>query len=118
MSRSKYNNRKIVIDGHKFDSMAEGEYYLEIMALLKDGVYSAVELQPKVYMTGARILYKPDFKCTNSDGAIEYYDVKGMRTAVFQIKKRLWEYYGPGLLGIIEKKGKKFVCTEMVEGVL
>ncbi|HBF3147915.1 TPA: DUF1064 domain-containing protein, partial [Clostridioides difficile] len=50
---SKYNNKKIVIDGIKFDSKDESEYYLYLKEKkengeIKDfGLQQKFELQPK-----------------------------------------------------------------------
>lgn len=62
------------------------------------------DYQPKVYMTDARILYKPDFKCFDSKEGISFYvEAKGFETAVWKIKKRLWREYGPARLEIYTK---------------
>lgn len=108
--KSKYNSVKTVIDGIKFDSRAEANYYLSLRLSESANLLKIVELQPKVYLTDARILYKPDF-LIERNGEMVYIDVKGMKTAVFAIKKRLWVYYGAGMLEIV-KKGKK---TEIVK---
>ena len=97
---SKYKNKKVEIDGITFDSKAEGRFY----ELKKQEI---LELQPKIYMTKARILYKPDFKM--NDGT--YVDVKGMQTPVFKIKKRLWKVYMNGDLHIV----KVYLRTNIIE---
>lgn len=43
--RSKYHNKKVVIDGHKFDSQKEGRYYLYLKELLEQGVISNLRMQ-------------------------------------------------------------------------
>lgn len=43
----KYNNKKVVIDGHTFDSTKEGNRYLELKLMERAGVISELELQPK-----------------------------------------------------------------------
>lgn len=103
-SNHKYGARKTVVDGIKFDSKAEAEYYCLYKPLIK-------EIQPKVYLTDARILYKPDFLM--NDGT--YIDVKGMETPVFKLKKRLWKFYGKGTLHIIKKQRKIFELIEKIE---
>jgi predicted nuclease of restriction endonuclease-like RecB superfamily len=67
-------------------------------------------LQPKIYLSGAKILYKPDF-LIEENGKLIYVDVKGFTTPIFAIKKRLWKFYGPSILRIVT--GKKI---ENVEG--
>ncbi|NIT04066.1 DUF1064 domain-containing protein, partial [Candidatus Saccharibacteria bacterium] len=52
--RHKYNAKATWVDGIRFDSRAEAEFYQLFKADIK-------ELQCKVYLTKARILMKPDF---------------------------------------------------------
>ena len=105
----KYRNKKITIDKIKFDSIAEGEYYLY---LKKQNL--RFELQPKIYMTRARILYKPDFKVYEGD-SFYYVDVKGMKTPVFNLKARLWKHYGDGVLKLVKKNGREFFIEKILE---
>lgn len=112
MAWHKYGAKKTEIDGIKFDSKAEAEFYLY---LKKSETIKIVEMQPKIYLTKARILYKPDFLVKDHEG--DYYiDVKGMETPVFKIKKRLWKAYIDMPLHIIKKSGKKFKTVEVVHG--
>ena len=97
LRNSKYGAKKTVVDGIKFDSKTEAEYFSQNKPLIK-------ELQPKIYLTKARILYKPDFLLKSG----EYVDVKGFETPVFKLKKKLWKFYGAGKLLIIKKKGRSF----------
>ena len=76
-----------MVDGIVFDSKAESEYYIELKWLLENKIIDSLELQPKVYLTESRILYKPDFLVGAND-KFEFVDVKGMATPVFNIKKR------------------------------
>ena len=101
---AKYKSIKTTVDGIKFDSKAEAEYYIHLLNLQKIGDVKIIALQPKVYLTEARILYKPDF-LIEENGRSVYIDVKGYRHPVFQIKKRLWVHYGQGVLRII-RNGK------------
>lgn len=113
---SKYNSIKTVFDGIKFDSNFESEVYAYLKLLEKSGKIAILGLQPKIYLTESRILYKPDFHVYDNEIQKEFYiDAKGMRTAVFQIKKRLWKKYGPSHLDIYEKKRGQPVLSERVE---
>lgn len=47
MSRNKYLNTKVEIDGVKFDSKKEGRVYVLLKGLLERGVISDLELHPK-----------------------------------------------------------------------
>lgn len=109
MIRSKYGAVKTIADGIKFDSKAEAEYYLH----LKLSGVKIIELQPKLYFTKAKILYKPDFLIEENDIGI-YIDVKGLETPIFKLKKRLWKAYCLNELRLVKKKGKSFIVTERI----
>ncbi len=105
--KSKYRAIKTKVDGITFDSRAEACFYNELLFLQKAGEINIIELQPKVYLTEARILIKPDF-LIEENGKKVWIDVKGHTTAVFQIKVRLWSKYGPGTLRLVKKNGFRF----------
>lgn len=108
----KYGAVKTIRDGIKFDSKAEADYYT---ALSMHPIIEIVELQPKVYLTDAKILYKPDFLIRDS-GELIWVDVKGMVTPLARLKKKLWGSYGPGLLRWVEKKGHRFELLSETNG--
>ena len=92
MRRSKYNNIKVTFYGHKFDSKKEGQRYLELRQMEIDGHISNLELQPsyKMEINGVKICtYKADFKynCAEYGDIVE--DVKGFKTAIYKLKKKL-----------------------------
>ncbi len=117
-SKSKYRNKKTVVDGVKFDSIAESEYYLILKHQELLGTTKLIELQPKIYLTRAKILYKPDFYVQNLEtGDCFYIDVKGFSTPVFNIKARLWKAYASLPLHIIKKVGRNFKTEKIIEGV-
>lgn len=100
---NKYNNHKIIIDGHKFDSEKEGNRYLELKILKMNGVIKDLELQPKFILqekyvykgkTIRAIEYKADFKYTLDNETIVE-DVKSWITSkdkVYRLKKKLLLY--------------------------
>ena len=97
---NKYHNRKVQIDRYVFDSVKEGQRYRELALLEKAGEISELELQPKFLLqesfrkngkTFMKIEYIADFKYTeNGKTIIE--DVKGIKTDVFKLKQKLFEY--------------------------
>jgi len=92
--RSKYGNRKVEIDGVRFDSVKESNYYLFLKSELEAGRINKLELQPEfpIEIKGTHIcLYKADFRVTYPDGRKETIDVKGMKTPVYRLKKKLVE---------------------------
>ena len=102
---NKYYNQKIIIDGHEFPSKKEGNRYLELKLLQRAGEISNLELQPKFILqesfkkkgkTYREISYIADFKYIEN-GQVVVEDVKGMKTDVFQLKHKLFEYRYPDL---------------------
>lgn len=100
MGYSKYKNRKVTIDGIQFDSLKEGDRYIELKLLQKAGKIQNLELQPKFelvpkYTIGGRSIrkmeYVADFKYIEN-GKVVIEDVKGMKTEVYKIKKKLFEF--------------------------
>lgn len=110
---NKYGAKKVIIDDIKFDSIAEGEFYLELKTYESVGAIKILKLQPKVYLSRARILYKPDF-LIQENGKDYYIDVKGMETQGFKLKAKLWKAYGPAPLRIIKRKGSKFFLDKTI----
>lgn len=106
--RSKYGAKKTVLDGIRFDSMAEAEYYLILKAQKLRGEIADFILQPKIYLSAAKILFKPDYLVINLDGSRFFVDVKGMMTPVFKLKLRLWKAYCSERLLLVKKSGRGF----------
>jgi Protein of unknown function (DUF1064) len=107
---NKYNNKKVVVDGIKFDSKQESEYYLHLKELKAKGeildftLQPKFELQPKFTKRGIlfkAIDYKADFHVWLPDGTDYVVDVKGFETADFKIKKKLFERKYPQELKLI-----------------
>jgi hypothetical protein len=104
MKRSKYGNRRTQIDGHWFDSQAEGRRYQELKLLLRAGeitdleIHPAYELQPPYHRRdGSRVramFYEADFQYVEG-GKVVVEDVKGTQTAIFKIKRKLFECQYP-----------------------
>ena len=103
VGKSKYNNNKIKYQGLTFDSKKEFEYYLILKDKEKRGLVFnlkrqvPLEIQPAfVDKTGVKhmaIIYKADFVYTDRlTGTERYIDVKGFRTEVYKLKKKLLAY--------------------------
>lgn len=102
---SKYHNNKPTYKGESFDSNKELEYYLllkdrekkgEIKNLARQTVY---EIQPsfkdKDGKTVRAITYKADFSYYDlTDEQYHIIDVKGFKTEVYKLKKKLLSYRG------------------------
>lgn len=103
VGKSKYNNNKIKYQGLTFDSKKEFEYYLILKDKEKRGLVFnlkrqvPLEIQPaftdKTGVKHRAITYKADFVYTDRlTGKERYIDVKGFRTEVYKLKKKLLAY--------------------------
>lgn len=97
---SKFNAKKTVIDGIKFDSKREAERYCELKLLEKAKEIRNLELQPRFLLqdkfkdkqgkTHRKIEYVADFLYIDKDGKAIVEDVKGVMTDVYKLKKKLF----------------------------
>lgn len=104
---AKYKNKKIEVDGIKFDSKREAARYeqlkmLEKAKLIKElELQKVFELQPSFRKNGKtyrKITYKADFYYY--DNHLKKYvveDTKGFKTETYKIKKKMFEYVYPEL---------------------
>lgn len=91
--RSKYNARKVTIDGIVFASGHEGARYTELKLLQRAGKITGLELQPKFdfKIEGKKVfLYKADFAYFEGDKRI-IEDAKGFKTREYKLKKKIIE---------------------------
>lgn len=101
-NRSKYHSKKVIIDGIKFDSKREGEYYQKLKILEKQGLIKDLELQKEYLLqdkfiingkTRRKITYRADFSYVSTeDDKLHVVDVKGFKTELYKLKKKLFEY--------------------------
>lgn len=96
--KSKYKNVKVEFDGMTFDSKRELEYYKRLLLLKRSGEVTKIDRQVvfeiNAYPIDGRSCqslckYVADFVITKSDGSAEVIDVKGVRTPVYKLKKKL-----------------------------
>ena len=103
---TKYNNKKITVDGQIFDSKKEANRYKELRLLEKAGEIHDLRMQVKFTLIPAQrdeatgtvvereCSYKADF-VYEEDGKTVVEDVKGFRTKEYIIKRKLMLYqYG------------------------
>lgn len=101
---SKYNNRKVRCWGETFDSMLECERYKYLKALEQQKVISNLQRQVKYVLLPSQrdsktrktiereITYLADFVYEKGSQTIVE-DVKGMKTDVYKIKRKLMLYF-------------------------
>lgn len=122
---NKFNAKKVTVDGFKFDSQAEADYWLYLKELWQEGKILEIELQPKYELQpkftnprGSKILpinYKADFLVTYKDGSKQVIDVKGMETADFKLKKKMFEYKYDQSLILVCKAPKYLAPQKWIE---
>lgn len=90
---NKFNAHKIIIDGHHFDSKAEGAYYLHLKNLKLDfKIHEKFEIQPAFYLDNphkreSACTYKPDFSIYEDGELISVVDVKGNRATLTEASR-------------------------------
>ena len=98
--RSKYKAKKVVVDGITFDSKKEARRYKELKLLERAGVIKDLVLQPSFLLqdkfkykdkTEHKIKYIADFKYLDTKtGKTVVEDVKGYKTDVYKLKRKLF----------------------------
>jgi len=102
---SKYRNIETVIDGYKFQSVLESERYKQLKLLERAKQIKNLRLQvPFVLQERFRknnksyqeIKYIADF-VYEENGQVIVEDTKGIKTEVFRLKQKMFEYKYPEL---------------------
>ena len=109
--RNKYGNRKVDYDGYTFDSIAEKDRYIELRLMSNSNLITRLAVHPKYVIHDgftnvdgkrrAQITYSPDFEYLLDNKWI-YEDVKGVETAVFRLKRKLFEHRYSAAITIIK----------------
>jgi hypothetical protein len=95
---SKYFNKKVEIDGIRFDSKKEAMVYVKLKTLLGAGELTSLNRQVSFSFVhnGIKICtYRADFETIDKNGVRHLIDAKGFRTREYLIKKKLMKaFYG------------------------
>ena len=99
MAYSKYRNKKVKVDGHTFDSQKEARRYKEVKLMERAGAIKGLEIQPAFELiptirteteTLRKTVYKADFRYVDTKtGGVVVEDVKGFKTDVYKLKKKM-----------------------------
>lgn len=95
LKESKYHNRKVRADGMTFDSTKEYSRWCELKLMERAGEIVGLKRQLKIELVPKTKLYRAvsyvaDFVYFDKRaGKTVYEDVKGMKTEVYKIKKKL-----------------------------
>lgn len=92
--KHKFNAVRCESDGFKFASKKELKRYLELKALKESGEVLFFLLQTPFHLP-ASIKYVCDFQVYWANGDITFEDVKGMKTPMYNLKKKQVEELYP-----------------------
>lgn len=100
--KSKYGNKKVIYNGIEFDSIKEKNRYVELTLLARANEISGIIIQPKFLLQDKFEKNGKKYQEINYIADFAYYDnklkkmmiedTKGMRTDVYKLKKKLFEY--------------------------
>lgn len=98
--RSKYHAKKTTVDGITFDSRREADRYLVLKSMEEDGAIEDLRRQVRYELVPAfdvgdrhyrPVFYVADFVYLDKETDKEVIeDVKGMRTDVYRLKRKLF----------------------------
>jgi len=107
---SKYNNKKVEVNGIKFPSQLEASYYEYLLEQQKQGIVKSFQMQvPFILLDGYELNGRKvqpiklvlDFVVRYEDGRLEYQDTKGQVKPMDIVKKKMFESrYGKELIFI------------------
>lgn len=89
---SKYRNKKVRADGYTFDSKAEHKRYEQLVLLERAKLITELGIHVRfpIVVNGQKVcVYESDFVYFDAGGKQIVEDVKGVRTALYQLKKKL-----------------------------
>lgn len=108
---NKFHARRTVVDGIRFDSRAEAVRYQELRLLERYGDVRELRMQVPfpLVVNGVKVAtYRADFAYVDRDGQEVIEDVKGVRTPVYALKKRLMAAcHGVEIVEIGQTKSKR-----------
>lgn len=101
--KNKYNAKKQIYKGMKFDSKKELSRYLVLEKLLKFKMISELELHPVFPLIVNKVKigkYTADFKYKNQEGEVVIEDVKSKitKTRDYLLRKKILATYNPPIL--------------------
>lgn len=102
--KNKYGNKKVTVDGIKFDSQLEANRYCELKILERAGEIKDLRRQIKFELQPSYIKNNKSIQSINYIADFVYYDVnkkkfivedvksEATKTQVYKLKKKLFEY--------------------------
>lgn len=105
---NKFGAKKTIIDGIKFDSKREAAYYGQLKIMKRGGLIQSFErqisfdllaagLDPRTETYPCVAKHIVDFLVTMIDGRQEVHEVKGMETAIWRLKVKIFKANYPDI---------------------
>lgn len=106
MKRSKYRAIPTVVDGIRFPSKLEAAFYGQLK-LRRDQDAGDVRyfLRQVPFDLPGGVRYVCDFAAFMRDGSVKYYETKGMKTAMYRLKKKQAEAIYPVTITEVSNDG-------------
>ncbi len=109
--RNKYGAKPDTIDGHRFDSSAEAKHYCLLKLRVRLGEISDLKVHPRypLIINGTHCgVYEADFSYVEKGNGVQVIDVKGVRTALYILKRNVFEaLYGLNLTEVDVGRSRK-----------
>lgn len=96
----KFKADRVKVSGVSFASKLEASVYSILLEKESKGELRIIRLQPKIYLTRANIGLIPDFLIETSSGELRFVEAKGFETPEWNLKKKLFKFYGPAPMDI------------------
>ncbi|TXH43498.1 MAG: DUF1064 domain-containing protein, partial [Desulfurellales bacterium] len=114
-SPSKYKNNRVKTPGQSFDSQLEAAIHQMLLLRERAGEIKNIRSQVTLRLTLAKIGYRVDFVATDCKTGLDFgIEAKGFPTEVWNIKKRLYRFYGPFRLEIWTGSHNNPKLTEII----
>jgi hypothetical protein len=98
----KFKAKPVKDDSHHFPSQLEWKFYQHLLLLQKSNLVLFFLRQVPFHLPGG-VKYIVDYQVFNTDGTVQFIDVKGVETSEFILKKKLVEETYPIEIKVIKR---------------
>ena len=102
----KYKAKPTIVDGIKFGSILEADYYRTLKFRVSAGIVTFFLRQVPFHLPGG-VVYRVDFQEFHSDGTIHFVEIKGFPTPEWKIKYKQVEALYPVTIEVKTRKDVK-----------
>lgn len=83
----KYGNTPVEVDGHKFPSKKQADYYLQLQLMKAGGAIRGFACEVTIPLPSGKRFMRIDFMIVNNDLTLRWVDTKGMVTKDWAVKR-------------------------------